>query len=82
MSFAADCVCQAEKRKLMFGEKLKRAREKTGLSQRQFALRGGIKVSTIWFYEKGLRDPQLGNIVLICQALGCTPNELIDIPAA
>jgi len=61
-----------------FGRRVKRLREKAGLSQLELSLRcGDIASSYIGFIEQGKKVPTLTTINKIARGLGLTPSELI-----
>ena len=62
-----------------FGGNLKWIRESLNLTQTDVSLLTGLAPAVISFYETGSRSPGIENIVIICKALNCTPNDLITI---
>lgn len=57
--------------------RMKAARTRCALSQRQLAKRAGLGLSTIIALEGGQgRDIHLSTILKLCLALSCTPNHL------
>lgn len=68
---------------MSFGEVLKAARERAGLSQPGLAAKSGVPVGTIRDYEQGRRDPLLSTAVKLAAALGVSMDELtaVDLSA-
>jgi len=67
----------------MFGEALKRWREKRSLTQEALAHEAGITTSYASQVERGRKVPSLTVILKLCRALDCTPGELLsDFTAA
>jgi transcriptional regulator with XRE-family HTH domain len=61
----------------MFGEALKRWRDKRGLTQEALAHEAAITTSYYGQLERGMKSPTLTVILKICRALECTPGELL-----
>jgi transcriptional regulator with XRE-family HTH domain len=61
----------------MFGEALKRWREKRGLTQEALAHEAGITTSYASQVERGRKVPSLTVILKLCRALDCAPGELL-----
>lgn len=55
-----------------FGEIIKDARVKSGLTNKQFAALLKLPYVTIWRYENGERTPTLNNAEIILKKLGLT----------
>lgn len=66
--FAAD--------KSEIGKNCKRLRKEAGVSALELAERAGIARNSVRLLESGRVNPGIESVLLICQALGCTPNEL------
>lgn len=65
------------------GERLRAAREKSGLSQRELAKMLGLGINQINRYENGVNDPTSEVLVALAQTLGVTSDYLLglsDIP--
>ena len=62
----------------MFGEALKRWREKRGLTQESLAHEAGITASYAGQVERGQKVPSLTVVLKLCRALDCTPGELLS----
>lgn len=62
-----------------FGDRLKNARNKKGLTQEQLASKLGIAKSTLAGYEKGNREPDVFKIKKIIELLDIDADYLLDI---
>jgi len=58
------------------GNRLKKLREELGMSQAKLAAKTGIPVSTLRFWEYGLRTPLLDATLHVAEALGVSLDEL------
>lgn len=56
--------------------RLKEFREKRNLSQREIADLLGIAQPYYWKWETGKSFPNAKQILLLCEVLNCTPNDL------
>lgn len=56
---------------------LKKLRERNGLSQANLAEKIGLSQQMVSYIETGLRDVTTGTLLLICEVLNCTPNEIL-----
>jgi transcriptional regulator with XRE-family HTH domain len=63
----------------LFGENLKRIREKKGLSLRDVASRCDLDNSNISKIENGQFNIQLSKIVELAKGLNIHPKELLDL---
>ena len=61
----------------IFGDALKRWREKRSLTQEALAHEAGITTSYASQVERGKRVPSLTVVLKLCRALECTPGELL-----
>lgn len=61
-----------------FGEKLRSAREKNGMTQQQVADIMQIDKSTYCGYETGKRQPDVQKIKMLSQILGISGDELLE----
>ena len=61
-----------------FGERLKKLRQKVGLSQEQLALVTNVSIKTIQRWEWGERQPRIEDIKALAKALGVTENDLLN----
>ena len=59
-----------------FGERLKELREKRSLSQVRLSELAGMNRNYVGDVERGKRNPCLGNIVRLAEALDVPPSEL------
>lgn len=62
----------------LFGEALKRWREKRGLTQEALAHEAGITASYAGQVERGTKVPSLTVVLQLCRALDCSPGELLS----
>lgn len=53
----------------IFAQRLKKARQEKGFTQRELALRLGLSDKSISMYEKGRSYPPVGNLLMICKEL-------------
>ena len=60
-----------------FGANLRRARERSGLSQEQLSERSRLHLTEISRLENGRRDPRLTTIVRLAGGLGIPPADLL-----
>ena len=63
----------------IFGENLKKAREKYGLTQERFAQDLNISPSTVGMYEQGRREPDLDTLIKMSDRLHISINTLLGI---
>lgn len=61
-----------------FGKNLKRARVRSGMSQRDLASRAGVAIATISRYESGEMNPSPRVINNVAEVFGCSIGDLID----
>lgn len=61
-----------------FADNLKRARAESGLSQTQLARAAGISHSEIYRLEAGTREPRLGTLLNLGNALGIEGADLLE----
>ena len=59
---------------------LRAARRGKLLTQEQLAQEAGLNRVTIWQLETGVRNPQLSTIRRLAEALGVTPDQLLEAP--
>jgi transcriptional regulator with XRE-family HTH domain len=62
----------------MFGEALKRWREKRSMTQEALAYEAGITTSYASQVERGRKVPSLTVVLKLCRALDCAPGELLS----
>lgn len=60
-----------------FAESLRQLRQAAGLTQQQLAEKAGVQNLQICRYELGKAQPMLDVTQRLCQALGCSADELI-----
>lgn len=59
-------------------DKLSEIRKRRGLTQSQLAERMGVEQPTVQRWEKGKREPDLGQLQTLAGVLGITAGELLD----
>lgn len=57
-------------------ERIRSLRKEKRLTQQKLSKKSGITQGEISNYENGL-SPSLRNLLRLCKALGCTPNDLL-----
>jgi len=62
----------------IFGEALKRWREKRGWTQEHLAHVSGITTAYAGMIERGRKTPSLTVVLKLCRALECSPGELLS----
>lgn len=60
----------------IFGDRVRSARSKMGISQESLADRAGLHRTYIGTVERGERNPALRNILRIADALNVDPSDL------
>ena len=68
---------EAPRQRRTFGENLRDARNRAGLSQQALALGSGMDRATISIYENGGRQPRLDTILKLARALENPPATLL-----
>lgn len=68
---------EKEREAVLFGEAVRRARERRGMKQNQLADAAGLSVPHLNVLEHGANTPTLTVIFRICEALEMNPAELI-----
>ncbi len=63
-----------------FGERLKKFRKKSGLTQTQLAEAVGVSLLTCFRWEKNERAPRLEDIKALAQALNVPESDLLNDP--
>ncbi len=58
-----------------FGEVVREARQKLGISQEELGFEGELHRTYISGIERGVRNPTLKTILRICRALGIRPSR-------
>ena len=64
------------------GEIIRTIRKEQGLSQIELAQKAGIAVNSVRLYESGKREPKIGSLRRIAQALGVDVYSLADFDTA
>lgn len=59
------------------GERIKRMRELSGISQNQLAKKAGIAQSTLSAIEAKTKSPSVDTVIMLAKALDCTVAHLI-----
>jgi transcriptional regulator with XRE-family HTH domain len=60
----------------LFSERVRELREKRGISQQRLSELAGLNRNYVSDVERGRRNPCLGNIVKLAEALDIAPGEL------
>lgn len=61
----------------MFGDELRKAREKAGLTQEQLAFRAGVHRTYISLLERDLKSPTLNMLIRLSKALAVSASMLV-----
>ena len=61
----------------ILGSRIKEARDKKGLTQRELAMRVGLSDKSISLYEKGVSYPPIRNLLMICKELDVRIGEIL-----
>lgn len=67
---------------MIFGKRLKEARQKKGLTQEELAKQIGVAKSTLTGYEKGNREPDFFKIKKLTEILDVNADYLLGINPA
>ena len=62
-----------------FGERLKELREEKGLGQVKLAEAIGVSKGIVSFWENGLREPKLSNLVALAEYFGVSLDYLAGL---
>lgn len=65
--------------KYEIGTRIRKFRERQGLSQKEFAKLIGVSNARVSNWEQGLNRPDVDILASICNVLRVDPNELLDI---
>lgn len=68
--------------KYEIGSRIKKYRERAGLSQLELGSLLGVSNSRISNWEQGLNRPDADILAALCRALHCSPSELLDVHLA
>lgn len=60
-----------------FGEAVREAREKLGISQEELGFESELDRTYISGIERGVRNPTLKTVQRLCRALGARPSSLL-----
>jgi transcriptional regulator with XRE-family HTH domain len=60
-----------------FGKRLKKVRKAKGLSLRKLAMLAEMNYGNIHKIEKGEINPQISTVILLAEALGIPPSDLL-----
>lgn len=61
-----------------FGDNLRRARKRSGLSQEDLGARAGLHRTAIGLLERGARTPRIDTLLKLAQALPAEIEDLLD----
>lgn len=61
----------------VFGEVVRRHRNKRGLSQMALAAESGLHLTAVGSVERGRWNPSLHTVFVIARALNCDPQDLV-----
>lgn len=64
------------------GQRIKEARKKAHLTQKELAIKSGVATITIQQYESGKRTPQIEPLIKISNALNIDLEKIVDYPTA
>jgi transcriptional regulator with XRE-family HTH domain len=59
---------------------IRELRRKSGMSQLEVAARAGLSRNTIARYERGAMQPTTMALINVARGLGCTIDELLELP--
>ncbi len=68
--------------KYEIGMRIRKYREKSGLSQKELAELIGVSNSRISNWEQGINRPDADILADLCRALNVSPSELLDVRLA
>jgi transcriptional regulator with XRE-family HTH domain len=61
-----------------FGNRLREARERLGLTQEEVAQRSGVHATEVSRMEAGKRDPKISTLRRLAKAVEVKPGQLLD----
>jgi transcriptional regulator with XRE-family HTH domain len=61
----------------MFGQELREAREKAGLTQEKLAFEAGVHRTYISLLERNRKSPTLSMLFRLCRAMGISASKLV-----
>ena len=65
-----------------FADRLQASRKMKGWTQAEAAKQAGMAPAQWAFYEQGIRDATVKNLIRICEALGVSADDLLGLPNA
>ncbi len=65
---------------MTFGEKLRKARDERGYSQRDMADKIPMNQSNYSKLERNMQEPSLSQLRRLCEILSLDPHYLLDLP--
>lgn len=68
--------------KYEIGMRIRKYREKSGLSQKELAEKINVSNSRISNWEQGINRPDADILADLCRALNVSPSELLDVRLA
>lgn len=68
--------------KYEIGTRIRKYREKAGISQKELAGLIGVSNSRISNWEQGINRPDADILAELCRALNVSPSELLDVRLA
>jgi transcriptional regulator with XRE-family HTH domain len=60
-----------------FGENLRRARRRVGISQEELGMRSSLHRTEIGLLERGARVPRIDTLIKVAAALSISPGDLL-----
>jgi transcriptional regulator with XRE-family HTH domain len=64
-------------RECLIAARLSALREMRGMTQEDVAKASGLKPAAVSHFETARRRPCIHNLLRLCEALRCTPNDLL-----
>jgi transcriptional regulator with XRE-family HTH domain len=61
-----------------FGENLRRARRRAGISQEELGMRSSLHRTEIGLLERGARVPRIDTLIKVASALSVQPGSLLE----
>ena len=61
-----------------FGDNLRDARKKVGISQEELSTRAGLHRTAVSLHERGEREPRILTVIKLAHGLGIEPNDLCE----
>lgn len=62
---------------ILVAARLSALREMRGMTQEEVAKASGLKAAAVSHFETARRRPCIHNLMRLCEALRCTPNDLL-----